>query len=79
MIKADGDTKYYVIENTAERTFDWNDGVITGVARLTTSGEVQSVTYYNVAGAASSRPWQGINIVVTRYSDGTSTTTKVVK
>lgn len=79
MIKADGDTKYYVIETPTERTFDWKDGVVTGVAQLTTSGDVQGVTYYNVAGAASSQPWQGVNIVVTRYSDGTTTTTKVVK
>ena len=79
MIKADGDTKYYVIEGTAERTFDWKDGVVTGVARLTGNGKVEGVTYYNVSGVASSRPWQGINIVVTRYSDGTVTKTKVVK
>ena len=79
MIKADGDTKYYVIEGTAERTFDWKDGVVTGVARLTGNGMVEGVTYYNVSGVASSRPWQGINIVVTRYSDGTVTKTKVVK
>lgn len=79
MLKSEGDANYYVIEGTTDRTFDWKEGVVTGVARLTTSGEVQSVTYYNVAGAASSRPWQGVNIMVTRYSDGTSTTTKVVK
>lgn len=79
VLKADGDAKYYVMETPTERTFDWKDGVVTGVAQLTTSGDVQGVTYYNVAGAASSQPWQGVNIVVTRYSDGTSTTTKVVK
>ncbi len=79
VLKADGDAKYYVMETPTERTFDWKEGVVTGVAQLTTSGDVQGVTYYNVAGAASSQPWQGVNIVVTRYSDGTSTTTKVVK
>ncbi len=79
MLKSEGDANYYVIEGTTDRTFNWQEGIVTGVARLTTGGEVQSVTYYNVAGAASSRPWQGVNIVVTRYSDGTSTTTKVVK
>ena len=79
VLKADGDAKYYVMETPTERTFDWKEGVVTGVAQLTTSGDVQGVTYYNVAGAASSQPWQGVNIVVTRYSDGTTTTTKVVK
>ena len=49
---------------------------ITGVA---TQGQVVGVDYVNIAGAKSSKPWQGINIVVTRYSDGTTTTTKMVK
>ena len=36
-------------------------------------------TYYNLTGVASSKPFDGVNIVVTRYSDGTTTATKVVK
>ena len=79
MLKSEGDANYYVIEGTTDRTFNWQEGIVTGLARLTTGGEVQSVTYYNVAGAASDRPWQGINIMVTRYSDGTTSTAKVVK
>lgn len=79
MLKSEGDAKYYVMEGTTERTFNWTEGVVTGVARLTGNGIVESVTYYNVAGAASPRPWQGINIMVTRYSDGTVTKTKVIK
>lgn len=42
-------------------------------------GEVVSVTYYNTQGMSSSRPFDGMNIVVTRYSDGTATTSKVMK
>jgi len=79
MLKGEGDANYYVMEATTDRTFSWQEGIVTGVARLTGSGVVESVTYYNVAGAASSRPWQGVNVMVTRYSDGTSTTVKVVK
>lgn len=79
MLKSEGDAKYYVMEGTTERNFDWTEGVVTGVARLTGNGVVENVTYYNVAGAASPRPWQGINIMVTRYSDGTVTKTKVIK
>ena len=79
MLKSEGDAKYYVMEGTTERNFDWTEGVVTGVARLTGNGIVENVTYYNVAGAASPRPWQGINIMVTRYSDGTVTKTKVIK
>ena len=36
-------------------------------------------TYYNLAGMSSGTPFNGINIVVTRYSDGTITATKVIK
>ncbi|MBR5085762.1 MAG: hypothetical protein IKX31_02005 [Muribaculaceae bacterium] len=79
MLKSDSDANYYVIEATTERTFNWQEGIITGVARLTGNSLVDSVTYYNVSGAASSRPWPGVNIVVTRYSDGTITKTKVIK
>jgi len=33
--------------------------------------------YYNVMGQQSSKPFDGINIVVKRYSDGTTSSTKV--
>ncbi len=36
-------------------------------------------TYYNLAGMSSGIPFDGINIVVTRYSDGTTTATKLIK
>ena len=42
-------------------------------------GEVVDVIYYNTLGMESKTPFDGINIVVTRYSDGTTTTTKVVR
>ena len=38
--------------------------------------QVQSVTYYNLAGMAQQRPFGGVNIVVTRYTDGSTTTAK---
>ena len=41
-------------------------------------GEIVSVTYYNAQGMKSNKPFDGINIIVTRYSDGTSSTTKVM-
>lgn len=43
------------------------------------NGEVKSVKYVNVAGMVSDVPFQGINIVVTEYTDGTRTTTKMLK
>ncbi len=52
------------------------DKIITGVTDLTAAGEVESVTYVNVAGQTSTTPWSGINLVITRYTNGTSTTEK---
>ena len=54
-----------------------DDGVITEVTRVG-SREVTATVYYNLAGQRSNRPWQGVNIVVTRYSDGTTQTLKQV-
>jgi PKD repeat protein len=41
--------------------------------------EVTGHTYYNLAGMSSSTPFDGMNIVVTRYSDGTSSVAKVMR
>lgn len=51
----------------------------TAINRVGTEAQVVGVEYVNIAGMRSRTPWQGINIMVTRYSDGTTTTTKVVK
>lgn len=40
---------------------------------------VKSVKYVNVAGIVSDVPFQGVNIVVTEYTDGSRTTTKMLK
>ena len=41
-----------------------------------TDADVISVTYVNAAGQVSTKPWQGVNIVVTRHADGSVTTAK---
>ena len=55
--------------------------VPTGINDVKTDAgkKVVSVSYVNVAGIESSTPFQGVNIVVTRYEDGSQTTTKVIK
>lgn len=50
----------------------------TGINDIT-SAQVQSVRYYNVAGQESSTPFTGVNMVVTTYTDGTTSTAKVIK
>ena len=52
--------------------------IVTAVQTVTVGKAVQSVTYCDLAGRMSRRPLQGVNIVVTRYTDGTVTTSKAV-
>ncbi len=39
---------------------------------------VESRQYVNVAGQVSDRPFRGVNIIVTRYTDGTTTSAKAI-
>lgn len=55
------------------------EAVITGINGVVSDAKVVGVEYVNLAGVRSSKPFAGMNIVVTRYSDGTFSTTKVVK
>jgi hypothetical protein len=56
------------------------NGIPTGVNELFGFGkQVVDVQYVNALGMQSREPFDGLNIVVTRYSDGSITTTKVVK
>ncbi len=51
----------------------------TGIAQPEADKQAIGCTYYNLTGVASSEPFDGVNIVVTRYSDGTTTATKVIR
>ena len=53
--------------------------VTTAIDTVNTHKQITGVTYYNLAGIASNSPHEGINIVVTRFSDGSHTATKVIK
>ena len=55
--------------------------VRTGINNLAVDAnkKVVSVKYVNIAGIESTTPFQGVNIVVTRYDDGSQSTTKVIK
>ena len=56
-----------------------NDGTPTAVIELNAMKTVVSVTYYNLMGVESRKPFEGINIMVTRYSDGSIMTQKVLR
>lgn len=54
-------------------------GIVTAVQDVKTAKTVTAVRYYNLSGMASEKPFAGMNIVVTDYSDGTRTTQKVIR
>jgi hypothetical protein len=84
-------TKTYIItvdgEFTKEVVFDdmYSDidlmimKDLTAVEEVNADKTVASVAYYNLAGQQSQQPMDGMNIVVTTYTDGSTTTAKVIK
>lgn len=54
-------------------------GEATGVADIYGSKTISSVKYYNVAGMEADAPFSGVNIVVTNYTDGSQSASKLVK
>ncbi len=51
----------------------------TSVADLNADKDVKGVRYYNLLGVESNEPFQGVNVVVTTYTDGTRSAKKVIK
>ena len=72
------DQKYYIAEYEFTHTLT-RENIITGIPSVVVDRNVSGVTYFNVMGQQSDKPFEGINIVVTHYSDGTTSTTKVLK
>ncbi len=53
--------------------------IATGVTDTEAQKTVASVVYYNLLGAPSPRPYDGANVVVTTYTDGTKKAIKMIK
>ena len=51
----------------------------TAVEEINANKTVAGVAYYNLAGQQSAQPVNGVNIVVTTYTDGSTSTAKVIK
>ena len=49
---------------------------VTGVESVEQAKAISNVTYVNAAGQQSATPFSGLNIVVTRYTDGSTSTAK---
>ncbi len=58
-----------------------SDNIITAIQDVIdgTGKAVAGVKYYNLAGIESDRPFEGVNIVVTTYTDGSRSSSKVLK
>ena len=56
-----------------------NSEIHTVINTINVNGEVKSVKYYNVAGIESDVPFEGVNIEVTTYTDGSRTSRKIMK
>ena len=72
------DEKYFIAEATLPYTLNTGN-TPTSVNNVAVDRVVTGVTYYNMMGQSSSQPFSGVNVKVTRYSDGTTWTTKVIK
>ena len=56
-----------------------SENVWTPIDTVDSGREVARVRYYNLMGVESDRPFQGVNIIVKEYTDGTRSTTKVIR
>ncbi|MBR5102907.1 MAG: DUF4465 domain-containing protein [Muribaculaceae bacterium] len=59
--------------------FQVNDPLQTAVEKIEGDKTVKAVKYVNMAGMISDKPFDGVNVVVTTYNDGTKKTSKIVK
>ena len=71
--------QYVVYPVTMTKITSEDNGVVTGVSTLGGDRNVVSRQFVNLAGVRSSQPWSGVNIVITTYSDGTTTATKQLR
>ena len=71
---SDASTKFVVYPLNLEA-----GNVSTGVNDVNSAKEVKGVSYFNMMGVESAQPFDGVNIMVTTYTDGTSSATKVLR
>ena len=71
---SDASTKFVVYPLDLEA-----GNVSTGVNDVNSAKEVKGVSYFNMMGVESAQPFEGVNIVVTTYTDGTQSAAKVLR
>ena len=55
------------------------DDAPTAVENIGADKQVAGVQYVNLSGMTSDKPFDGMNVVVTTFTDGTTSTAKVMK
>ena len=70
-------SNYYITK--VSHTIVQDPTITTGVEDVDAEKTVAGVTYYNLLGVSSDRPFEGVNVVVTTYTDGTKSSKKIVK
>lgn len=73
------DGKYYIMEQVIPFVLEKDDNLIVSVKGVYADKQVMDVIYYNMMGQSSSTPFSGVNVQLTRYTDGTTSTVKVFK
>lgn len=76
------DTKIFFADengNVSTDTFFTYPHELTGVKDVTAQKVVAGKHYVNLQGQVSNEPFEGVNIVVTRYTDGSQSATKMLK
>ena len=68
---------YYITK--VSHTIVQDPTISTGVEDVDAEKTVAGVTYYNLLGVSSDSPFEGVNVVVTTYTDGTKSSKKIVK
>ena len=77
MLRGTNDGKYYIAEVPVSDKLTYD--IPTFIYGVESVKEVARVKYYNLAGVESDVPFQGVNIEVTTYDDGSRTTRKIMK
>lgn len=70
-------SNYYITK--VSHTIVKDPTISTGVEDVDAEKTVAGVTYYNLLGVSSDRPFEGVNVVVTTYTDGTKSSKKILK
>ena len=70
---------FYIAKVTHNIVLNNDPDHATGVEDVNAEKTVAGVVYYNLLGAASDRPFEGVNVVVTTYTDGTKSSKKILR